>query len=144
MKKYLRTTIAILLCLCFVAGAAAWYSWQTISTTATVQESLSVTNEVEFSATMYPGETNTWTWNIVNAAPVVYDLKADLTCTAPNGVAITAFVVDSTDKLSDLLDDNSAGFSIAASGTLSCSLTITASKDATPDTVTVTLDFSRA
>ena len=127
------------------AGEKMKMDGQIIRVDAEVEEPLSVAGEAEFLETMYPGQTNTWTWDIVNSAPVAYDIKANLTYySAPNGVSITSFVVGASDETSDLLDDGSAGFQIPADETLSCSLTITATKDAATGTINVRLDFSRA
>jgi len=143
MKRYLGIPAVGWILLATVGVVAAWYLWGTITTTTTVQEPLSTANEVEFSTTMYPGQTNVWTWQIVNVAPVAYDIKADLTYSAPSGVTITSFMANGTNETADLTDDGSAEFVIPANGTISCSLTITAAGDAAPGVVDVSLDFSR-
>jgi len=139
----------------FVGSVYGWYQFAVIDSTSTIDEALSVTETSEFSVTMYPGTTNTWTFTIDNVAGAPsYTIKCELTnfddadTDDPNdgvGVDITSFIVDAVDELSDLLDDNQAEFTIPAGpSSLSCSLTITAFGDATPGAITVELTFSRA
>ena len=145
MKKYFGVpVVAWIALLATVSIAAAWYVFATITTTTDVLEPLSVGTETEFTTTMYPGETNTWSWPISNDAQVAYSIQAVLTYSAPNGVTITSFIADGLDATADLTDDGTATFSIPAGGTISCSLTITAAGDATPGAVDIGLDLSRA
>jgi len=149
--------ILIVTLLVAAAGAFAWYTFGTEKSTTTVKEPLKTANEVEFNAEMYPKDSNTWSFDIVNSAGNSYDVQVTLSKfvdsngntglnAAKDGksVDITSFVVNSTDKTSDLLDDGVATSTVPADGSISLSLEVTATGDAEPGDVLVELSLARA
>lgn len=144
MKRFLAIPVIAWAILIASAGVvAAWYAWGSLGSETKVKESLSITGETEFNTEMYPGQSNTWTWEIKNSAPVGYTIRANLDCSLPSGVSISAFTVGGDNELPDLQDDGSAEFSISANSTILCRLTVTAANDAALGTVHVRLYFSR-
>lgn len=89
-KASLKSIPPLVLVLLLVATSiAAAFVVQTVTSSSTVAESIS-TSQSNFSASIFPGQSTTFTVDVTNAAAVVYGMTYTFTPTGPAGTTFTA------------------------------------------------------
>lgn len=144
-KVRVRKEFVFVLVFFAVVGAAAAYAVTSISSQTAVQEAVTVTEVTPLAASMYPGETNTWTFTVSNAAPDVnYTITLIPNVVADSGVnaIITSVTVDGTEITPD--QSGNYVFTLYAGSTSTVDVTIQVTSDSAPGTVSVSMTVDRA
>lgn len=125
--RWLLTTLLLLL---IVSGVAYAYVALTGTGEVTVEECLSWVGPSTFSVSLYPQESQVESLTLANASGV--DMDIDITSVVTPDPGTKGLVIDVPKTLT-----------VPAVGQIAFDITITAGKNAEPDTYTVTIDIVR-
>jgi len=141
IQKKKLAIITSLLVVLSISMAYAGYLVTTQTSSATVLENISYALTHDFS-NIYPCESTNWAFSITNAKPSPQNVMIKDVSTLPTGVSITGVTVDGNPYTgADLITGITQ--SVPASGSLSCSIQVTASSDCATGTFTVTITIER-
>jgi len=143
MKKGTFGVLMVLALLATTVGAYVVTS--AIGSSTTIEEPITTSDVALFTSTMYPGQTNTYTFTVSNAAPdVSYTITLIPTLTLDSGVnaQISSVTVDGTEITPDA--NGNYVFTIGAGLTSTVDVTIQTTTDSAPGTVSLVITVDRS
>jgi len=153
-SKYLGIPLFLIVTMLLSGGIAAAYVVQKITGTSEVAEPISLTVTHELGSSIYPGQSDYLEMSVSNAAPVAYTMTYTLSKSAPSGVSFTGWLdVAGDGEYDPNVGDADIQFSgtpltasgdIAESGSQNVKIIVSASKDATPGSISLSIDVERA
>jgi len=136
-KKLFGVSVLVWILLASV-GMVAAYVVATVTTTTTVTEPISVSEETELPATIYPGESATYKVDITNASGApTYSMTYTITVSGPTGTSWSATVEGAAYT-------SGTAVSLAGGVTHDLDITVSLASDAAPGTVDASVVVDRA
>ena len=136
-KKLFSVPVLVWIALASVVTVAA-YVVGTVTTTTTVTEPITVTEESELPGTIYPGQSATYKVDIANVSGApTYSMTYTITVSGPTGTSWSA-------TLEGAAYTSGTAMSLAGGVTHDLDITVVLASDATSGTVDASVEVDRA